>query len=103
MALLRPQSLNRIFLSSRPASVSSTLVSHRSTSRLCAPVRTKDSSNRTRRPRSDRVQFRTYWTGTPRTMPLDPSEYVSGIFKEGIFSMNSPSLVVIVPCSRSDF
>lgn len=90
MASLRPQTFsisNVILHSSRlncPVS-----------SRIILPVVQKSSQLSFRIPSRVRScyrdfstsQYRQTWTGTPRTMPLDKAEYVSNVWKDGLFSM----------------
>lgn len=90
MAILRPQVLfGRLSLKPRTYSNISPLVSRSRFNSSIVSSPNYDSFNRARRPTLVQTQSRKYWTGTPRNMPLDPSEYVSDIFKEGIFSMTS--------------
>lgn len=91
MALLRPQVVNNL-LHKVPRLVSALPVFN---SKATLPAYTSlsqepnISSFRNQRKHFNSVIPRQSWTGTPRTMPLDPSEYVSNIFKDGIFSMTT--------------
>lgn len=92
MALLRPQTLLDISNSiCKSASTLSSLSTYKflytaTTLRPHLPAQHLPNSRLAPSLRTFSTTFpRNTWTGTPRTMPLDKSEYLSNIFKDGIF------------------